>query len=190
MYVGSSTTGLYRRKGNRGIFIANPYKEKGASPFSITLKPGSHTIRAEKEGYKVWRKTVNLKSGKMISLFPVLEFIMPIFIKASLSKPVRQFISSGSQGEIVPAQSILVSTLDAALKGKVDLDNDKYVTGTELGSFIAQQVSLYSSGSLHPQYGKIHNPDFNQGDFVFSIDSNSRKKCYISKQFRAYYWGE
>ncbi len=58
-----------------------------------------------------------------------------------------------------------------ALEGKGDLDRDGYVTGTELGLYLQREVSRYDAGQ-HSQYGKIRDPELDEGDFVFLLASS------------------
>ena len=83
--------------------------------------------------------------------------------------PVRQFITSGSKDEPVPATSFFRPRLVAALRGEGDFDGDGYVTGAELGYVLNQQVIVDSRNVYHPQYGKILDPNLNKGDFVFEL---------------------
>jgi hypothetical protein len=90
----------------------------------------------------------------------------PPHISDLTSRPVRQFITAGSAGETVPARSVFVPLLIRALSGGADYDRDGYVTGTELGIYLHQEVLAYGIGQT-PQYGKIRDPDLDEGDFVF-----------------------
>jgi formylglycine-generating enzyme required for sulfatase activity len=90
----------------------------------------------------------------------------PPHITEIISRPVRQFISAGSAGEPVPAKSVFAPSFVRALRGEGDIDGDGYVTGTELGMYLYKHVFDYRTGQT-PQYGKIRDPDFDEGDFVF-----------------------
>lgn len=92
----------------------------------------------------------------------------PPHISDLTSHPVRQFISAGSSGEEVPARSVFVPSFIRALRGDGDLDGDGYVTGTELGMYLHRKVLSYETGQT-PQYGKIKDPDLDEGDFVFQL---------------------
>ncbi len=94
----------------------------------------------------------------------------PPHISDKTSRPVRQYITAGSSGEVVPARSVFTPSFIRALSGEGDMDNDGYVTGTELGLYLHKKVMSYSVGQ-HPQYGKIKDPDLDEGDFVFIIKS-------------------
>jgi len=87
-------------------------------------------------------------------------------ISKQLAKPVRQFITAGSAGETVPANSIFTPTFIQALDGDADYDKDSYITGTELGMFLTTNVQKYNTNQT-PQYGKIADRELSQGDFIF-----------------------
>lgn len=97
---------------------------------------------------------------------------IPPHISDITSQPVRQFISAGSAGEEVPAKSVFVPSFIRALNGAGDLNQDSFVTGTELGMYLHQKILSYQTGQT-PQYGKIRDPDLDEGDIVFSIVTNS-----------------
>ena len=103
------------------------------------------------------------------ALFNLLNRAVPEHISVKTGSPVRQFITAGKENETVPDKSIFKHQFLAALSGRADGNKDGYLTGTELGMFLQDQVINYSKGSQHPQYGKIKNPYLDQGDFVFKL---------------------
>ena len=98
---------------------------------------------------------------------------LPPHISDITSRPVRQFISAGSAGEEVPANSVFTPSFIRALRGEGDLDKDGYISGTELGMYLHRKVLSYDTGQ-HPQYGKIKDPDLDEGDFVFVRKSSTQ----------------
>jgi hypothetical protein len=98
---------------------------------------------------------------------------VPESISFKTANPVRQFITSGSADEQVPDRSVFSSQLIAALNGEGDMDEDGYITGSELGEFLQKKVINYSRNAQHPQYGKIRNPSLDRGDFVFTLGSRN-----------------
>lgn len=92
----------------------------------------------------------------------------PAHISARTAKPVRQFITAGSAGEEVPAFSTFTPYFVRALRGEGDLNNDGYVTGVELGTFLHDEI-VGGEIPQTPQFGKLRDPDFNEGDFVFPL---------------------
>ena len=92
----------------------------------------------------------------------------PPAISSAVSLPVRQFITAGSAGEPVPAQSTFTPAfIDALEYGYGDLNEDGYVSGTELGLYLQQEVPKYVNQT--PQFGKINDYDLSRGDFVFVL---------------------
>lgn len=83
------------------------------------------------------------------------------------TKPVRQFISSGSADQEVSDAGGFRRQLIAALDGAADRNRDGYVTGSELGSFLRETVPNYEKQT--PQYGKIRDPLLDKGDFLFPL---------------------
>ncbi len=103
---------------------------------------------------------------------------MPKSISYKMAKPVRQFITSGNAEEEVPDKSVFLQFLISGIAGEGDLNRDNYVTGTELGSYLQDNVVNYTDGAQHPQYGKIRSPYLNKGDFIFILDEDFRNSGY------------
>ena len=104
------------------------------------------------------------------------------YIRNATSQPVRQFISAGSAGETVPAKSTFTPVfVEDIREGAGDLNNDGYITGSELGLYLSQTVPQYVNQS--PQYGKIRDFSLAKGDFVF-FNTNKKpiKKPVITTQ--------
>ncbi len=87
------------------------------------------------------------------------------YIRKVTAEPVRQFITAGSANEEVPAKSTFTPAFVAAIRGEGDLNNDGYITGSELGVHLSQLVPQFVE--QNPQYGKIREYELSRGDFVF-----------------------
>ncbi len=143
----------------------NPYRDlTGFMQFGIDMQ--------RIEGYA---KRINSKHAIFLfdscfsgSLF-ALSRAVPASITYKTTRPVRQFITSGSAEEEVPDRSVFREQFVAALDGEADVNKDGYVTGSELGIFLQDTVINYSKSTQHPQYGKIRNRNLDKGDFVFQI---------------------
>jgi len=84
------------------------------------------------------------------------------------SRPVRQFITSGSADEVVPGKSDFATYFLRALNyNKADYTGDGYTTGTELGMYLHDKVVGLNKKTQTPQWGKILNSSLDEGDFVF-----------------------
>ncbi len=96
------------------------------------------------------------------------------YIQQKVTYPVRQFITAGREDEQVPDKSVFKEVFIQGIKeGFADLNQDKYVTGEELGSYMQEQVTNYSRSAQHPQFGKINNPRLDKGDFVFVLEPST-----------------
>jgi len=106
------------------------------------------------------------------SLFNLVR-AAPTDISEKSTRFVRQFITAGEAGEQVPDKSVFKLVFLDGVIGDADLNNDGYVTGSELGMYLQDNVVNYTRGGQHPQYGKINNPKLDKGDFIFSLDKLS-----------------
>jgi len=89
------------------------------------------------------------------------------YIRDRMNKPVRQFLTAGDANEKVPAKSVFTPLFLRALEGKADYTKDGYVTGSELGLYMTQNLTDYTRGNQHPQFGTILDPNLDRGDIVF-----------------------
>ena len=93
------------------------------------------------------------------------------------TQPVRQFITSGDENEVVPDKSIFLDQFLKAISTELaDSNEDGFLTGTELGEFLQKEVVERTNQKQHPQHGKIRNPALDKGDFVFVLDSTFLSK--------------
>jgi hypothetical protein len=109
------------------------------------------------------------------SLFNLVR-AAPVDISEKSALPVRQFITAGGAGEEVPDQSVFKEVFLRGVSGDADLNDDGYVTGSELGMHLQERVVNYTRGGQHPQYGKINNPKLDRGDFIFVPTKVSEKE--------------
>ena len=100
------------------------------------------------------------------ALFALIRAV-PHDITEKSTMPVRQYITAGREDEEVPDRSMFKRCLLIGLEGDADLTGDGYITGSELGMYLADKVVNYTHRGQHPQYGKINNPDLDRGDFIF-----------------------
>jgi ankyrin repeat protein len=94
---------------------------------------------------------------------------LPEAISEKSLQPVRQFITAGAAFEQVPDESIFRRQFIEGIDGAADADKDGFVTVTELGQYLQEQVKKYSKDTQHPQYGKIRDLNLDKGDFLFVV---------------------
>ena len=90
----------------------------------------------------------------------------PAHVTTLTTRPVRQFITAGRAGDLVPARSRFTPAFVEALGGAADLTKDGYVTGSELAVYLNQEVA--TPGQV-PQYGRLQDIGYRAGDFVFEV---------------------
>jgi len=97
----------------------------------------------------------------------------PPAISRLISQPVRQFITSGGANETVDDDSKFRKEFENALRnGAADSDKDGYITGTELGLYLYNQVSNYTNGEQNPRVEKLKDTNLDKGDFVFFVNTS------------------
>ncbi len=69
--TGAGTINIGSQPSGAKIYIDNSYQ--GTSPLSLQLKPGQHTVKATKPGYKPEKKTVQIRSNKRLQLSLILD---------------------------------------------------------------------------------------------------------------------
>jgi hypothetical protein len=90
----------------------------------------------------------------------------PLYIESVMNKPVRQFLTAGDSDQRVPEKSEFTPLFIRALEGEADIVRDGYVTGSELGLFLKQNLGEYTKTQT-PQFGTIRDPELDQGDIIF-----------------------
>jgi len=118
---------------------------------------------------------------------------IPPIITLKTTQPVRQFITAGADDQEVPDVSIFRQQFVEGLKGEADLNNDGYITGSELADYLQEKVGNYTRLSQTPQYGKIFDPLLDKGDFVFvspkkEVMANSSNSSNDANRIENEFW--
>ncbi|WP_158089515.1 caspase family protein [Magnetofaba australis] len=105
------------------------------------------------------------------SVFESARSAQPPAISRATGLPVRQFLTSGDAGQSVSDDGLFRRLFVDALRGQrqADFNQDGFLTGSELGMFLSDRISNYTHNSQTPRYGKLRDPDFDRGDFVFQL---------------------
>ncbi len=110
--------------------------------------------------------------------------IDPQDITDNVRYPVRQFISSGEDGEKLPTNSVFKKVFLDLLKGEYsEVSKDGYLTGSELGQYLYQEVVNATDKRQHPQYGKSRSLKLQKGDFIFIVNPPEKRpfNCVTTK---------
>jgi len=95
----------------------------------------------------------------------------PTAITSAVKHPVRQFLTSGDADQQVADDGTFRTLFLRALNGEeiADANRDGYLTGTELSYHLENRIINLTMGSQTPRGGKLRDPKFDQGDFVFLL---------------------
>ncbi len=95
----------------------------------------------------------------------------PRAITAAVKRPVRQFLTSGDVDQKVSDDGTFRTLFLRALRGEetADANRDGYLTGTELSFYLEDRMINLTEGAQTPRGGKLRDPKFDQGDFVFVV---------------------
>lgn len=91
------------------------------------------------------------------------------YIKKIASFRAVQMITAGGMNEQVIEQEghgIFTKHLLKALKGPADFDNDGYITGSELGTYLRPIVTKESNNRQTPNYGRFEG----EGEYIFNLN--------------------
>ena len=94
------------------------------------------------------------------SIFEVRgERYVPPEIESKTAAPVRMFITAGAKNQTVPDDSVFRLYFVRAFEQREgDLNRDGFITGEELGMYLAGRVTSDSRDTQTPRYGKIKMP--------------------------------
>ena len=95
----------------------------------------------------------------------------PATITKAAVRPVRQFLTSGDEDQKVSDNGSFRQLFIDSLNGEesADLNNDGYLTGTELGLHLENRVTNLTRAAQTPRSGKLRDPRFDRGDFIFVL---------------------
>lgn len=106
------------------------------------------------------------------TIFGSTRSLPPPAIRRAVLNPVRQFMTSGGADQEVADDGLFRRLFIEALEGTrpADANGDGYLTGSELGLFLGDALSNYTSNLQVPQFGPLRDPAWDKGDFVFLLD--------------------
>lgn len=105
------------------------------------------------------------------TIFDSARSLPPPAVTRATTYPVRQFLTSGDADQQVSDDGTFRKLFLRALAGedRADANGDGYLTASELGLYLSDRMTNFSRGAQTPRYGKLRDPDYDRGDFVFAI---------------------
>jgi hypothetical protein len=84
----------------------------------------------------------------------------------SLQFPVRQFLTAGNEFENIPADAAFSALLVGAMSDRrADVNQDNFVTGSEVIGYVSANLPTYKSYPQNPEYATL--PPGRRGDLIF-----------------------
>ncbi len=102
------------------------------------------------------------------SIFQTRSASIPEAISERTAYATREFLTAGTEDQQTSDSGDFRRRLDRALRGDADLNNDGYITGVELGEYMADTVAGDTHRAQTPRFGKIRDPSLDKGDIVFT----------------------
>lgn len=105
------------------------------------------------------------------TIFEARAGAVPAAVTRVTTLPVRQFISSGDANQTVSDDGAFRKFFLRAIRGeeRADANGDGYITASELGLYLFDRITNLTEQAQTPRYGKLRDPDFDRGDFVFLL---------------------
>ncbi len=96
---------------------------------------------------------------------------VPASITRATTLPVRQFLSSGDANQTVSDDGAFRKLFLRGIRGeeRADANRDGYLTASEMGMYLSDRITNLTEQAQTPRYGKLRDPDFDRGDFVFLL---------------------
>ena len=109
------------------------------------------------------------------TIFVVRAGAAPAAVTRATTLPVRQFLSSGDADQTVSDDGTFRKLFLRALRGdeRADANGDGYLTVSELGLYLADRVTNLTEQAQTPRFGKLRDPDYDRGDFIFVLPSRA-----------------
>ena len=105
------------------------------------------------------------------TIFDSARSLPPAAVTRATTFPARQFLTSGDADQQVSDDGTFRKLFLRALAGedRADANGDGYLTASELGLYLSDRMTNFTRGAQTPRYGKLRDPDYDRGDFVFAI---------------------
>jgi TPR repeat protein len=113
------------------------------------------------------------------TIFEARAGIPPAAITQATLQPVREFLSSGDSDQTVADNGTFRELFLRALRGEdsSDANGDGYLTGSELGAYMADRVTNLTGGAQTPRFGKLLDVNYDRGDFVFVLPGGATRSA-------------
>jgi TPR repeat protein len=112
--------------------------------------------------------------------------LIPDVVNRLLEKSARDFITAGRSNQKVPAHSPIPELFLAAINGAADRYQHGVISSAEIHQYLFDQVVRIRDFQLTPQTGRLPNPAFAEGSFLFRVLSSAARPADESETIRRY----
>jgi TPR repeat protein len=95
--------------------------------------------------------------------------LFPEVVAGLMVKPARDFITAGRSYQRVPAHSPIPELFLAALNGAADPYRQGVISSVDIYTYLLNRVLQIRDINLTPQVGRLPNPAFAEGTFLFRV---------------------
>jgi hypothetical protein len=95
--------------------------------------------------------------------------LTPAVVDRLMERPSRNIITAGRANERVPAHSPIPKLLLSALDGEADPARHGVISAAEINIYLRNQLLGLPAVNLTPQYGRLQDPNFAEGEFLFRV---------------------
>jgi hypothetical protein len=106
----------------------------------------------------------------------VPQELAPDVVARLMEMPSRDIITAGRANERVPAHSPIPKLLLAALNGAADFTKQGVISAAEISIYLRSQVLNLPGVNLTPQQGRLLDPNFAEGEFLFRISNSGASR--------------
>jgi TPR repeat protein len=112
--------------------------------------------------------------------------LVPEIVARLMENPARDVITAGSSDQRVPAHSPFPELFLAALNGAADRYQNGVISAVEIHTYLLNQLLQMPNINLTPQQGRLPNPAFAQGVFLFRVPNRTVRATDESESIRLY----
>jgi len=102
------------------------------------------------------------------------RMLTPDVVARLMEKQARDIITAGGANELVPAHSPIPRLLLAALNGEADVYRHGVISAAEIHAYLRANLLPRQDMKLTPQVGKLPDPGFTEGAFLFRVPQDTR----------------
>jgi Caspase domain len=95
--------------------------------------------------------------------------LTPVTVRQLMDRPARDIITAGRSDQRVPAHSPIPALFLAALNGAADRYKRGVISSSEIHAYLVDRVLQMRDINLTPQVGRLPNPEFAEGTFLFRV---------------------